>query len=178
MPEDDFWRWASQLARGVVSLHDIGIIHLAIEPDNIHLANDTGDVVVGVIYSGSLPVLGSDHLAIGGNEAAAVAFDSRGDAQWVTTFVGPGDDAMQSVYLDEAGETFVALGFQETVDFAGQTATAEETDVLLARLSSDGSLSGKAAPLRSAEQKAAASLSEGDRSPVLVHGAGGQVSRG
>ena len=45
-------------------------------------------------------------------------------------------------------------------------------------LSSDGSLSGKAAPLRSAEQKAAASLSEGDRSPVLVHGAGGQVSRG
>ena len=85
-------------------------------------------------------MLGSDHLAIGGNEAAAVAFDSRGDAQWVTTFVGPGDDAMQSVYLDEAGETFVALGFQETVDFAGQTATAEETDVLLARLSSDGSL--------------------------------------
>ena len=29
--DDDFWRWSSQIARGVADLHRIGIIHLALQ---------------------------------------------------------------------------------------------------------------------------------------------------
>ena len=44
VPEEDFWRLSSQLARGVGDIHGIGICHLGIEPDSIHLADDTGDI--------------------------------------------------------------------------------------------------------------------------------------
>ena len=42
--DDDFWRWSTQLARGVVDIHGSGVIHLAIKPETVRLTNDTGDV--------------------------------------------------------------------------------------------------------------------------------------
>ena len=44
MRDDDFWRWSTQLTRGVVDIHERGIIHLAIKPDVIRLDNESGDV--------------------------------------------------------------------------------------------------------------------------------------
>ena len=45
-----FWRWSSQIARGVVDIHRAGIIHLAIEPRNIALT-ETDDVRIGKFHS-------------------------------------------------------------------------------------------------------------------------------
>ena len=42
--DDDFWRWSTQLARGLVDIHERGIIHLAIKPETIRLTDDTHDV--------------------------------------------------------------------------------------------------------------------------------------
>ena len=39
--DEDFWRWSSQLARGLVDIHSVGIIHLGITPDTIRLASET-----------------------------------------------------------------------------------------------------------------------------------------
>ena len=100
-------------------------------------ANGAGAVVVGAIYTETLSVLGN-HPSVDGQEAAVVAFDAQGEPRWVRTFVGTGDERMRSVYVDAAGETFVALGFEGSIAFDGRTANAEQTDVLVARLSSDG----------------------------------------
>lgn len=102
--------------------------------------NASGEVVAGAIYVGSLPVLGEPNTGVGGQEAAVVAFDAQGEPRWSRTFVGSGQDRMRSVHLDDAGETFVALGFEQSLSFDGRTVDADETDVLIARLSSDGEL--------------------------------------
>ena len=45
-----FWRWSTQIARGVVDVHRAGIIHLAIEPRNIALT-DTDGTRIGEFHS-------------------------------------------------------------------------------------------------------------------------------
>ena len=49
--DDDFWRWSSEIARGVVDMHRVGILHLALEPDHIRLTDDSGDVRIGEFRS-------------------------------------------------------------------------------------------------------------------------------
>ncbi|HHH28077.1 MAG TPA: hypothetical protein ENK57_07000 [Polyangiaceae bacterium] len=102
-------------------------------------ANDAGEVVVGAIYGETLSV-GVDNVAVESDEAAVIGFDAQGDVRWARTFVGTGNDRMRSVFLDDAGQTFLALGFEETLSFDGRNATAQETDVLLARLDAEGNV--------------------------------------
>ena len=44
-----FWRLASQIARGVADIHRAGILHLALQPDNIELT-ETGGVRIGEFH--------------------------------------------------------------------------------------------------------------------------------
>ena len=42
--DDDFWRWSSQLVRGIAAIHSNGILHLAVKSETIRLSDETGEV--------------------------------------------------------------------------------------------------------------------------------------
>ena len=68
VPEDDnFWRWASQLARGIAYIHAKGIIHLHIKPECVRLNHETGDVRIS----------GFENACTAEAAAAAHAFATR-----------------------------------------------------------------------------------------------------
>ena len=62
VPDDDFWRWASQLVRGVADIHGSGVIHLAIKPEIIRLTDDTHEVRIGGFQNACDATLAAAHI--------------------------------------------------------------------------------------------------------------------
>jgi hypothetical protein len=65
-----------------------------------------------------------DHASSGGRDALIASYDQNGAWRWSVSFGGYGDDAVTSVCLDAAGNTYACGTFSGTVDFDPGTGTS------------------------------------------------------
>jgi PKD repeat protein len=93
-----------------------------------------GNVFVGGTFRTTITVGGSSFTSAGGADWYLIKYDPNGTALWARTFGGTGEDSMESLAVDPAGNVVVTGRISGTVNLGGTALVASGTsDIAVAK---------------------------------------------
>jgi hypothetical protein len=136
--ERDIWIVGYDLAGGPRFARGVG--GLGLDEANDAAATPEGRCVVAGQFRDTVDFGGDSRSAAGGLDGFVAVYEPDGVLAWVRTLGGPGDDAANSVDIDDRGRIYVGGGFSETADLGGaaEVTSAGGRDAFVASFEADG----------------------------------------